>query len=322
MVLNSRRVNSLHYRRQQRMSKRPRPAPSTKAKAQAKAKAPPPTIASIAAAADNASKGYVAKHRRAHKKERKTGPFWYGVAIGRTPGVYLTEAEARAETLGVDGYLCREFDHEWAAREFVDTVTSRITSPDAPLQMVYTDGACQGNQIKDEAARAAGVGVYWGRPEHPRNVSRPVHGRRTNQVAELEALLDALIGVAEDRKAHQEALEAFEASGGAASPLAAAVPLPEYIITTDSHYAAECVLSYQHAWRVNGWLTKDMSPVKNLDAVRAACDKFLQVQAYTRIIEVRSHENIPGNTAANDLASAGAVADRAARASEPTVPSE
>ncbi len=33
----------------------------------------------------------------------------------------------------------------------------------------------------------AGIGVYWGHPDHPWNLSQPIIGRRhTNQVAEIQ----------------------------------------------------------------------------------------------------------------------------------------
>ena len=52
---------------------------------------------------------------------------------------------------------------------------------------VYTDGSCSNNGKKDAAA---GIGVYFG-PDDPRNVSRRVDGKQSNNTAELGALLVA-----------------------------------------------------------------------------------------------------------------------------------
>ena len=45
-------------------------------------------------------------------------------------------------------------------------------SDESSFQVVYTDGACEGN---GKAGARAGIGVYWG-PDHPWNVSEPVRG--------------------------------------------------------------------------------------------------------------------------------------------------
>lgn len=51
---------------------------------------------------------------------------------------------------------------------------------------VYTDGACSKNGSKDAKA---GIGIYFGEDD-PRNVSRRVIGKQTNNTAELKAIID------------------------------------------------------------------------------------------------------------------------------------
>ncbi|KFG63024.1 ribonuclease HI protein [Toxoplasma gondii RUB] len=62
---------------------------------------------------------------------------------------------------------------------------------DARILYIYTDGACRSNGRGKEAK--AGVGVFFGDGD-PRNVSRRLTGQpQTNQRAELQAILDALV---------------------------------------------------------------------------------------------------------------------------------
>ncbi|MBN3310309.1 RNH1 Ribonuclease, partial [Amia calva] len=49
--------------------------------------------------------------------------------------------------------------------------------------VVYTDGCCSNN---GQSGARAGIGVYWG-PQHPMNVGDRLHGRQTNQRAEIWA---------------------------------------------------------------------------------------------------------------------------------------
>ena len=56
--------------------------------------------------------------------------------------------------------------------------------------VVFTDGACQGNQFR--RLRSAGFGAFWG-VGHPFNVSEPLQGQEhTNNRAELMAVLRVL----------------------------------------------------------------------------------------------------------------------------------
>ncbi|KAM7395920.1 hypothetical protein PAMA_007272 [Pampus argenteus] len=54
--------------------------------------------------------------------------------------------------------------------------------------VVYTDGCCSAN---GKVGARAGIGVYWGH-NHPLNVAERLHGRQTNQRAELQAACKAL----------------------------------------------------------------------------------------------------------------------------------
>ena len=56
-----------------------------------------------------------------------------------------------------------------------------------PDYYIYTDGACSKNGY---AGACAGIGVYFG-PNDPRNISKKVIGKQTNNTAELSAIIYA-----------------------------------------------------------------------------------------------------------------------------------
>lgn len=76
-----------------------------------------------------------------------------------------------------------------------------MTTPicNTPLQTltdyyVFTDGACSGN---GRSTAKAGIGVFFGEDD-PRNISRRVEGKQTNNTAELTAMIEAINSVIHD----------------------------------------------------------------------------------------------------------------------------
>ena len=51
---------------------------------------------------------------------------------------------------------------------------------------VYTDGACLNNGLENAIA---GIGIYFGEDDI-RNVSRNINGKQSNNIAELQAIID------------------------------------------------------------------------------------------------------------------------------------
>lgn len=99
--------------------------------------------------------------------------------------------------------------------------------------IVFTDGACRGNQWK--RARAAGCGAFWAE-DHPFNLSSPLEGdEQTNNRAELRAVLHVV----------QVEVRAVE-------------------IRTDSAYVHNGVTKYMCKWRTRRWRRKNR-PMTNAD---------------------------------------------------------
>jgi len=82
---------------------------------------------------------------------------------------------------------------------------------------VYTDGACSNN---GKSNAVAGIGIFFG-PNDARNVSRPVIGKQTNNVAELTAIIEVYPILKQDILSGKE-----------------------IIILSDSQYAIRCCTTY------------------------------------------------------------------------------
>lgn len=106
---------------------------------------------------------------------------------------------------------------------------------------IYTDGACINNG-KNYAK--AGIGIYFGKND-PRNVSKRIDGKQTNNTAELKAILEAL------RILDKEIKDKIDI----------------YIIT-DSEYAIKCCTSYGCKLNKANWKIKNNKIIPNLDLVK------------------------------------------------------
>lgn len=172
---------------------------------------------------------------------------------------------------------------------------------------IYTDGSSLSN---GQSKAVGGVGVYFG-PGDGRNISEGLAGtKQSNQRAELTAIIRALEVAPKDRK---------------------------IIIYTDSSYSIKCTTEWFRKWRENGWVNASHKPVENKDLIQKIIDQLeeryrLNQHRSTGFIEddcveyeegvppgpwergpagvkfkwVKGHDKNEGNTAADELATAGA----------------
>ncbi|KAJ1519715.1 hypothetical protein ONE63_004975 [Megalurothrips usitatus] len=144
--------------------------------------------------------------------------------------------------------------------------------------VVYTDGACSKNGAGPACAKA-GIGV-WFNDGHPLNVSAPVRGRATNNVAELQAAT-------------------------AAAEMAAGSGINKLCIMTDSQFTINCMTSWISKWKKNNWKTFKGEPVINKEEVielEKACNALDDI----KWVYVKGHGGIHGNEQADQLARNGA----------------
>ena len=139
---------------------------------------------------------------------------------------------------------------------------------------VYTDGACINNGSNNAIA---GIGIYFGEDDI-RNVSKKVIGKSTNNIAELQAIIDVYDLIKND------------------------INDKKICIVSDSTYALRCVTQYGEKQSKNSW-KKD---IPNKDLVKYGYELyknytniyFMYVKAHTENIDVYSK----GNEGADKLA--------------------
>jgi len=177
-------------------------------------------------------------------------------------------------------------DHPSETASEPNKVSKDDGSDESSFQVVYTDGACEGN---GKAGARAGIGVYWG-PDHPWNVSEPVRGEKaTNNAAEIQAVIRAV------ETGRDNAVSKLK-------------------IKTDSQFLINCVTKWMPSWKKNGWKTAKGHEVIN-KADLLVLDKALEYYHKGRaagsdrqvVFEyVPAHTGVEGNEAADRLAVQGA----------------
>ena len=140
---------------------------------------------------------------------------------------------------------------------------------------VYTDGACSNN---GKASACAGIGIFFGKYD-PRNVSRKVVGKQTNNTAELTAIIETYPIIYPDL-----------------------VDGKKIVIASDSEYAIKCATSYGEKCSKIGWKKE----IPNLELVKTlyelyvgTCVQFIHVRAHTDKNDVHSIGNDQADKLAN-----------------------
>jgi ribonuclease HI len=138
--------------------------------------------------------------------------------------------------------------------------------------IVSTDGSCLKNP---------GGAIGWAWVNHQGTSASGGAARGTNQIAELRAVLEAIV-------AH---------------------PGPEpLLIESDSLYAIKCASEWISGWRLAGWRTASGSPVKNVELVRHIDLAIATRPGPVRFRWVRGHVGNYFNEEADNLAGAAARA--------------
>ena len=141
---------------------------------------------------------------------------------------------------------------------------------------VYTDGACSSNGRKNSRA---GIGVWFG-DGHPMNVSKPVEGRATNNMAEIQAVTVAA------RQATKAGIKNLK-------------------INTDSKFLLSCINIWMPKWKSNGWKTVSNKPVINKVELLEMEEALGSLNIHWN--HVNGHVGIYGNEMADKLARAGCL---------------
>ena len=124
--------------------------------------------------------------------------------------------------------------------------------------IVFTDGACSKNGYKNACA---GLGVYF-KENDPRNISKKIQGKQTNNVAELTAIYLAICTVESNLKLGENLL-----------------------IVSDSEYSIRCCTSYGKKNYEQNW-KKD---IPNQELVKTVYEKILNYKDNIFFKHIFSH---------------------------------
>lgn len=145
---------------------------------------------------------------------------------------------------------------------------------------IYTDGACPRN---GKAGARAGYGVHFPDGEH-RDICGPVPLPHTNQRAELYAVYQALLTVADEKYS-------------------------QITIYTDSTYTLKALTIWAKKWVTNGWTGSKNKPVMNQDLLKPLYELFTEMSVHLIYVKAHTGRRDPqsiGNAEADRLAVQGA----------------
>lgn len=124
--------------------------------------------------------------------------------------------------------------------EETNTSNNRMNTKEDHI-IVYTDGGCVNNGKKNAKA---GYGIYFG-PNDVRNVSKRIIGKQTNNVAEITAIIEAILLLKPDIDKN----------------------ITVHLFT-DSEYSIKCCYKYGEKLEKNNWTSK--YPIPNIHLVKKA----------------------------------------------------
>ena len=223
---------------------------------------------------------------------------YYAVANGRTIGIFKTWAECKESVNGFKNAIYKKFSTKAEAEIFVvdskveDSIENTVVTEEEhneitkitddtdddfkPDYYVYTDGACSNNGRKNAMA---GIGIYFGKDD-PRNVSREVVGKQTNNTAELTAIIETFYIIEDDLDNNMNVC-----------------------IVSDSEYAIRCVTSYGRKCDRASWKKK----MPNKELVKTVYQlykdrtnvRFKHIMAHTSETDIHSLGNDKADLLAN-----------------------
>ena len=200
-------------------------------------------------------------------------PF-YAVANGRNIGIFLNWNDCNQSVKGYKNALYKKFDTKEEADRFIETKTHIETETETPDYYVYTDGSCSNNG-RDNAL--AGIGIFFGIND-PRNLSKRIEGKQTNNTAELSAIIETYYIIENDL-----------------------VNGKKISIVSDSEYAIKCVTTYGEKCLNKNW---DVD-IPNKELVKLAYEmykdkniQFIHIKSHTTNTDIHSIGNENADTLA------------------------
>tara|TARA_B100001094_G_scaffold294387_1_gene314966 strand:+ start:5899 stop:6690 length:792 start_codon:yes stop_codon:yes gene_type:complete len=143
---------------------------------------------------------------------------------------------------------------------------------------VFTDGSCRNN---GKPNAKAGIGIYFGK-DNPKNVSKRIQGKQSNNTAELSAVIEVFTILKDEIKQNQN-----------------------IIIYTDSKYVIQCCTSYGEKCEIINW-KKSNGEIPNVELVKEVYSLY-QASPNVTLEWIQAHTNQTdelsiGNEGADKLA--------------------
>jgi ribonuclease HI len=206
---------------------------------------------------------------------------FYAVAKGNKIGVFEKWNECLQSIKGYSQARYKKFETKEDALSFIQHFESMEASNSSlddmnPDYYVYTDGSCYRN---GKTNAIAGIGIYF-QKDDPRNVSKQIKGKLTNNTAELHAILETFNIIETDLKNGKT-----------------------IVIATDSDYAIKCATTYGKSCSENNW-TKNMANkilVRTLFELYEKYDNvhLMYIKAHTNLDDIHSKGNEEADRLAN-----------------------
>ena len=211
---------------------------------------------------------------------------FYAVANGRTIGIFLNWNDCNNSVKGYKNALYKKFNTKEEADNFIkaneiqnhNNVIMNLKDDNVfnPDYYVYTDGACSNNG-RDNAL--AGIGIFFGIHDN-RNISKKIEGKKTNNTAELTAIVETYHIIENDILTGKK-----------------------IAIVSDSEYAIKCVSSYGEKCYKKGWNVD----IPNKELVKTAYEmykdklnvQFIHIKAHTHNTDIHSFGNDNADKLAN-----------------------
>ena len=206
---------------------------------------------------------------------------FYAVAKGKTTGIFTEWKECYDRVNGFSGAIYKKFKTKEDAEAFVISYSKPGLDMDetfVPDYYVYTDGACSNNGAGNAMA---GIGIFFSEND-PRNVSRRIEGKQTNNTAELTAIIETYPIIEQDLSVGKR-----------------------IIIVSDSEYAIKCATTYGEKQSATNYMNKTKE-IPNKELVQRLYElygnhpniRFIHCKAHTH----QTDKHSVGNDGADKLA--------------------
>lgn len=208
---------------------------------------------------------------------------YYAVSIGYLPGIYNNWEDCKKNVIGFKGAKYKKFNNIIEAQNFINNNNvlddyfnltdnnSNMNINENSILNVYTDGSCYGN---GNNISYGGYGIYFSQNDN-RNLSEPLLGPCTNNIAELKAILKVF-----------EIIDDYIKKGNLVN------------IYTDSEYSIKCFTNYGDKLYKKDWKSKNNIP--NLELIKQGyffykshsnIIKFIHIDAHTEKQDIHSLSN-------------------------------